>query len=107
MVRADDPAALNAHLVGAGVVVTELVAERRTLEQVVLARTGAGADRFGHVGPGVLDSVTRPLRPGPPARRRTARGPGGGGAGGAPPPAASGRAGPPERPDDPSGRVRR
>jgi ABC-2 type transport system ATP-binding protein len=69
-VRADDPAALNAHLIGAGATVTELVAERRTLEQVVLARTGAGADRFGHVGPGVLDAVTRPLRHGhePPER---------------------------------------
>ncbi len=48
LVRADDPAALNAHLVGVGAVVTELVAEHHTLEQVVLARTGAGADRFGN-----------------------------------------------------------
>ncbi len=72
-VRADDPAALNAHLVGAGAVVTELVAERRTLEQVVLARTGAGADRFGHVGPGVLDTVTRPLRTGHEPPERAAR----------------------------------
>jgi ABC-2 type transport system ATP-binding protein len=84
LVRADDPAALNAHLIGAGAVVTELVAERRTLEQVVLARTGAGADRFGHVGPGVLDTVTRPLRPGPPPAPE-----------------------PPDRPRDPSGRSAR
>ncbi len=46
LVRADDPAALNARLVAAGVPVTELVAERRTLEQVVLDVTGTGADRI-------------------------------------------------------------
>ena len=45
-VRTDDAAALNARLVAAGIPVTELVAERRTLEQVVLDVTGAGADRI-------------------------------------------------------------
>ena len=45
-VRTDDAAALNARLVTAGIPVTELVAERRTLEQVVLDVTGAGADRI-------------------------------------------------------------
>jgi ABC-type multidrug transport system ATPase subunit len=45
-VRADDPAALNARLVGAGVAVAGLVARRRTLEQVVLERTGSGSDRL-------------------------------------------------------------
>jgi ABC-2 type transport system ATP-binding protein len=45
-VRADDPAALNARLVAAGVAVTGLAAQRRTLEQVVLERTGAGSDRL-------------------------------------------------------------
>jgi ABC-2 type transport system ATP-binding protein len=45
VVRHDDPAALNARLVAAGVRVVELVPERRTLEQVVLERTGHGADR--------------------------------------------------------------
>jgi len=45
-VRADDAAALNARLVTAGIPVTELVAERRTLEQVLLDVTGAGADRI-------------------------------------------------------------
>jgi ABC-type multidrug transport system ATPase subunit len=95
-VRADDPAALNAHLVGAGAVVTELVAERRTLEQVVLERTGAGADRFGSVGPGVLDTMTRPLRADPPPP-----GPGAPDAGGD-----AGR-GSPDRPEDPGERVRR
>ncbi|GAA3454836.1 ABC transporter ATP-binding protein [Dactylosporangium matsuzakiense] len=41
-----DPAALNAQLVAAGLRVTELATERRTLEQVVLQATGAGADRM-------------------------------------------------------------
>jgi ABC-2 type transport system ATP-binding protein len=45
VVRHDDPAALNARLVAAGVRIVELVPERRTLEQVVLERTGHGADR--------------------------------------------------------------
>ncbi|RZT87617.1 ABC-2 type transport system ATP-binding protein [Pseudonocardia sediminis] len=45
-VRADDPADLNAHLVAHGVAVTGLEVERRTLEQVVLQRSGSGADRF-------------------------------------------------------------
>jgi ABC-type multidrug transport system ATPase subunit len=44
-VRADDPAALNALLVGRNVPVSELVAERRTLEQVVMERTAPGSDR--------------------------------------------------------------
>jgi ABC-2 type transport system ATP-binding protein len=44
-VRGPDVAALNARLVGAGIRVTEIAAERRTLEQVVLEVTGAGADR--------------------------------------------------------------
>ena len=44
-VRADDPAALNARLVAAGVAVHELTALRRTLEQVVLELTGPSADR--------------------------------------------------------------
>ena len=66
LVRAADPAALNAHLVGAGAPVTELVAERRTLEDVVLARTGASSDRFGHAGDGLIDAVTRQLRADPP-----------------------------------------
>ncbi|MDN5854953.1 MAG: ABC transporter ATP-binding protein [Actinomycetia bacterium] len=45
-VRADDAAALNARLVTAGIPVTELAAERLTLEQVVLDVTGTGADRI-------------------------------------------------------------
>jgi ABC-2 type transport system ATP-binding protein len=46
VVRHDDPAALNARLVAAGVRIVELVPERRTLEQVVLELTGHGADRL-------------------------------------------------------------
>ena len=45
VVRHDDPAALNAQLVAAGVRVAELVQERRSLEQVVLELTGSGTDR--------------------------------------------------------------
>jgi ABC-2 type transport system ATP-binding protein len=45
VVRHDDPAALNARLVGAGVRVAGLTAEHRTLEQVVLGLTGHGSDR--------------------------------------------------------------
>jgi ABC-type multidrug transport system ATPase subunit len=44
-VRTEDPAALNARLVAAGIPVTGLAPERRTLEQVVLDVTGAGTDR--------------------------------------------------------------
>ncbi|HEY1572879.1 MAG TPA: ABC transporter ATP-binding protein [Pseudonocardiaceae bacterium] len=46
VVRADDPAELNAKLVGAGVRVREIGVQRRTLEQVVLDVTGHGTDRM-------------------------------------------------------------
>jgi ABC-type multidrug transport system ATPase subunit len=45
VVRHDDPGALNAELVAAGVTVTAIGAERRTLEHVVLAATTTSADR--------------------------------------------------------------
>ncbi len=45
-VRAADPGALNTLLVAAGIRVTELVAQRRSLEQVVLGLTGSGSDRI-------------------------------------------------------------
>ncbi|GAA4867201.1 ABC transporter ATP-binding protein [Pseudonocardia benzenivorans] len=51
-VRGDDPAELNAMLVGAGVPVDALDRERRTLEEVVLEVTGSGSDRFDGRGPG-------------------------------------------------------
>jgi ABC-type multidrug transport system ATPase subunit len=44
-VRHDDPGALNAQLVGAGLPVTGLSVERRTLEQVVLDATTTSSDR--------------------------------------------------------------
>ncbi len=46
LVRVDDVAALNARLVEGGVRVTVLAPERHTLEDVVLAATTAGSDRF-------------------------------------------------------------
>jgi ABC-2 type transport system ATP-binding protein len=49
-VRADDPAALNAELVAAGVRVRSLRPETRTLEDAVLEVTGTGSDRVA--GPG-------------------------------------------------------
>lgn len=49
LVRHDDPAALNAELVGAGIPVTALHAQRRTLEAAVLSATGAGSDRVAAV----------------------------------------------------------
>jgi len=45
VIRSDDPAGLNARLVGGGVPVREIGAERRTLEQVVFELTGDGSDR--------------------------------------------------------------
>jgi ABC-type multidrug transport system ATPase subunit len=46
LVKSDDAAALNARLVAAGVPVRSLVAQRRTLEEIVLDVTGSGADEF-------------------------------------------------------------
>ncbi|MGI8759974.1 MAG: ABC transporter ATP-binding protein [Jatrophihabitantaceae bacterium] len=45
IVRGGEPAGINALLVGCGVPVAELVAERRTLEEVILERTTSGSDR--------------------------------------------------------------
>jgi ABC-type multidrug transport system ATPase subunit len=45
VVRHDDPAQLNARLVAAGVRVTEMTRQRRTLEEVVLDITSAGSDQ--------------------------------------------------------------
>ncbi len=46
LVRCDDPAALNARLVSAGLQVSALTPDARTLEEVVLAVTGAGSDHI-------------------------------------------------------------
>src|SRR5215204_3258161 len=45
VVRGDDPAEVNARLVGAGIAVTALALDRPTLEQVVLAAAGTSTDR--------------------------------------------------------------
>ena len=45
-----DPAAVNARLVTAGLRVTEIAAERRSLEDVVLSVTSSGSDRFDGSG---------------------------------------------------------
>jgi ABC-type multidrug transport system ATPase subunit len=45
VVRHDDPAALNARLVGEGIRVTAMTAQHRSLEEVVLGLTGAGSDQ--------------------------------------------------------------
>ncbi|GAA1848485.1 ABC transporter ATP-binding protein [Pseudonocardia ailaonensis] len=53
VVQGGNPVALNSHLVGAGVPVSGLSEERRTLEQVVLELTGAGNDRVDRPRTGV------------------------------------------------------
>ncbi len=50
LVRAPDPAGLNARLVAEGVRVRFLAPEQRSLEDVVLAATTSGTDRFGRDG---------------------------------------------------------
>ncbi|SEB49413.1 ABC-2 type transport system ATP-binding protein [Nocardioides exalbidus] len=50
LVRGLEPADLNARLVEGGVRVTQLGPERRRLEDVVLAATTSGTDRFGREG---------------------------------------------------------
>jgi ABC-type multidrug transport system ATPase subunit len=54
VVRGEDPAEVNALLVGAGVPVTGLALQRPTLEEVVLAAARATADR--------VDAPTRGAR---------------------------------------------
>jgi ABC-type multidrug transport system ATPase subunit len=63
VVRHDDPAALNARLVEAGIRVVGLTAERRTLEQVVLELTGPGTDRVDSAGAGTPVGPTAGTRP--------------------------------------------
>jgi len=57
VIRDPDPAALNARLVGQGLRVSSIGPHRRTLEDIVLEVTGAGADQ-------VDGSPGRPGRPG-------------------------------------------
>jgi ABC-type multidrug transport system ATPase subunit len=63
LVDAADAAALNAALVGAGIPVTEIGAERRSLEDLVLSLTTASADRVDRV-PRAADASPEPA-PGP------------------------------------------
>ena len=51
VVRAADPAELNARLVGHGIRITELTEERRSLEEVVLAATTVSSDRVDRAAP--------------------------------------------------------
>ena len=51
IVRGDDPAQLNARLVGAGLRVAELVRERRSLEDLVVEATRPGSDRVDQAPP--------------------------------------------------------
>jgi ABC-2 type transport system ATP-binding protein len=50
LIAGGDPAAINARLVAAGLRVTEIGAERRSLEDVVLSVTSSGSDRFDGSG---------------------------------------------------------
>ncbi|HEY2576420.1 MAG TPA: ABC transporter ATP-binding protein [Streptosporangiaceae bacterium] len=62
VVRHDDPAALNARLVGAGIRVTAMTAHHLSLEEIVLGLTGAGSDQVSGnhrpaAGPGGSEAV--------------------------------------------------
>ena len=63
VVRAPDPAELNARLVGAGVPVRSLVVRRRSLEEIVLDVTGTGSDQFGVPVSGPGGTVKAPPPP--------------------------------------------
>jgi ABC-2 type transport system ATP-binding protein len=52
VVTAADPAEVNAELVTAGLRVTEIGPERRSLEELMLAVTGSGSDRIDRPAPG-------------------------------------------------------
>ena len=52
VVEAADPSELNSRLVAGGLRVTEIGPERRSLEELVLAVTSAGADRIAGAGAG-------------------------------------------------------
>ena len=60
VVRSPDSAALNARLVAAGVPVRSLLVQRRSLEEIVLNVTGAGADQFGVAPNPVADPQPAP-----------------------------------------------
>jgi ABC-type multidrug transport system ATPase subunit len=65
LVRSEDPAALNARLVGAGLQVSALTPHSRTLEEVVLAVTSTGSDQID--APSAPDPAPPPTpEPAPP-----------------------------------------
>ncbi|MGI8718106.1 MAG: ABC transporter ATP-binding protein [Lapillicoccus sp.] len=68
LIRAADPAELNARMVAGGIRVIELRPERRSLEDVVHERTGAAGDRVDGVAgvagvAGVDGDASGPIRP--------------------------------------------
>ena len=65
IVRSGDPAELNARLVAADVPVRALALERRALEDIVLAVTGAGSDQFGVPSPDAAAPVSDPAAAAP------------------------------------------
>jgi ABC-type multidrug transport system ATPase subunit len=65
VVRSADPAALNARLVEAGVPVRSLLAQRRTLEEIVLDVTGTGSDQFGVAAPAPVPAADPDADPDP------------------------------------------
>ena len=83
MVRAADPAELNARLVRHGIRISELAEERRTLEEVVLAATTGSSDRVDGAVPPTMgvrsevlssdDSAWERPPPGPPMPLPTRR----------------------------------
>ncbi len=66
LVRCDDPAALNARLVGAGVQVSALTPHAKTLEEVVLAVIGTGSDHVDAPAPPPPPRDPPPAPPPPP-----------------------------------------
>src|SRR5579863_733070 len=66
VVRSPDAAALNARLVAAGVPVSSLLVQRRSLEEIVLEVTGSGSDQFSVLAEGPK-AARQPPEPAAPA----------------------------------------
>jgi ABC-2 type transport system ATP-binding protein len=68
VVRSPDAAALNARLVAAGVPVSSLLVQRRSLEEIVLEVTGSGSDQFSVLaeGPKAARQAPEPAAPAEP-----------------------------------------
>ena len=75
VVRATDPAELNARLVGHGIRITELTEQRRTLEEVVLAATTGSSDRVDAAVPPTVGPRAEVLSTGDSAWDRPPAGP--------------------------------